>query len=235
MKLRLDKYLADMEQGTRSDIKKAVTKGMALVNGSVVKKPEMKIDISQDTVTYKGIIIPYFTFEYYMLNKPSGVISASSDKRAETVIDLIENRRRGDLFPVGRLDRDTEGLLLITNDGALAHRLLSPKKHVDKVYFAKIDGAVTVEDVEAFAQGIDIGDEKPALPARLQILNCGTVSEIQVTVQEGRYHQVKRMFEAVGKEVIYLKRLKMGNLVLDPSLAPGEYKEMTKEEIETLC
>lgn len=235
MKLRLDKYLADMEQGTRSEIKKAIGKGMATINGSVVKKPETKIDTEQDTVIYKGHQVSYFAFEYYMLNKPAGVISASTDKKAKTVIDLIESRRRGDLFPVGRLDQDTEGLLLITNDGALAHRLLSPKKHVDKMYFAKIDGKVTKEDIAAFANGLSIGDEKPTMPATLRILESGELSEVEVTIQEGRFHQVKRMFQAVGKEVIYLKRLRMGSLVLDETLALGSYKELTKEEIGQLC
>lgn len=235
MKLRLDKYLADMEQGTRSEIKKAIGKGMATINGVVVKKAETKVDTELDLVVYKGHNVSYFAFEYYMLNKPAGVISASTDKKAETVIDLIESRRRGDLFPVGRLDQDTEGLLLITNDGALAHRLLSPKKHVDKLYYAQIDGEVTTEDVLAFAKGLDIGDEKLTMPSTLRILKSGETSEVEVTLQEGRYHQVKRMFQAVDKEVIYLKRLQMGTLVLDETLSPGSYKELKKEEIEQLC
>lgn len=151
------------------------------------------------------------------------------------MLDLIGTKKRKDLFPVGRLDKDTEGLLLITNDGDLAHRLLSPKKHVDKVYFARIAGRVTEEDKEAFALGVDIGDEKLTLPAELQILCSDEVSEIKLTIREGRFHQVKRMFEAVGKEVIYLKRLSMGQLVLDDSLAAGAYRELTKEELNLLC
>ena len=147
----------------------------------------------------------------------------------------MQQKKRKDLFPVGRLDKDTEGLLLITNDGELAHRLLSPKKHVDKVYFARIAGRVTEEDREAFAIGVDIGDEKLTLPAELRILCSDEVSEIELTIREGRFHQVKRMFEAVGKEVIYLKRLSMGQLVLDDSLNVGAYRELTKEELKLLC
>lgn len=235
MKLRLDKYLAEMNLGTRSEVKKLITKGQIQVNRTIVKKPEFKLDPNSDRVQYQDREITYVTYEYYMLNKPSGVISATEDKRDTTVIDLIESRQRKDLFPVGRLDKDTEGLLLITNDGALAHRLLSPKKHVDKTYYAKICGKVTKEDIEIFEKGICIGDEKLTLPAKLVILKSGAESEIELTIQEGRFHQVKRMFQAVGKEVVYLKRLSMGGLSLDPSLKPGEYRKLTKEEMEQLC
>jgi len=235
MKLRLDKYLAEMNLGTRSEVKKLITKGQIQVNRTIVKKPEFKLDPISDRVQYQDREITYVTYEYYMLNKPSGVISATEDKRDTTVIDLIESRQRKDLFPVGRLDKDTEGLLLITNDGALAHRLLSPKKHVDKTYYAKICGKVTKEDIEIFEKGICIGDEKLTLPAKLVILKSGAESEIELTIQEGRFHQVKRMFQAVGKEVVYLKRLSMGGLSLDPSLKPGEYRKLTKEEMEQLC
>lgn len=235
MKLRLDKYLAEMNLGTRSEVKKLITKGQIQVNGTIVKKPELKLDPTSDRVQYQGREITYVIYEYYMLNKPSGVISATEDKRDTTVIDLIESRQRKDLFPVGRLDKDTEGLLLITNDGALAHRLLSPKKHVDKTYYAKISGEVTKEDIETFEKGVCIGEEKLTLPAKLVILKSGAESEIELTIQEGRFHQVKRMFQAVGKEVVYLKRLSMGSLSLDPSLKPGEYRKLTKEEMEQLC
>lgn len=235
MKLRLDKYLAEMNLGTRSEVKKLITKGQIQVNGAIVKKPELKLDPTSDRVQYQGREITYVIYEYYMLNKPSGVISATEDKRDTTVIDLIESRQRKDLFPVGRLDKDTEGLLLITNDGALAHRLLSPKRHVDKTYYAKISGEVTKEDIETFEKGVCIGEEKLTLPAKLVILKSGAESEIELTIQEGRFHQVKRMFQAVGKEVVYLKRLSMGSLSLDPSLKPGEYRKLTKEEMEQLC
>ena len=168
-----------------------------------------------------------------MLNKPAGVISATEDKRDKTVLDLIKEKKRKDLFPVGRLDKDTEGLLLITNDGALAHRLLSPKKHVDKCYYAEISGGVTEDDVRVFKERINIGtQEEPewTMPAELKILEKGTVSRIRLTIREGKFHQVKRMFLAVGKEVVYLKRERMGALVLDEELAPGEYRKLTDSE-----
>lgn len=235
MKIRLDKYLADMGKGTRSEVKKAISKGLVRVNGAVVKKPETKLDIEIDQVLYEGESVGYAQFEYYMLNKPAGVISATEDKRERTVVDLIEDKKRKDLFPVGRLDRDTEGLLLISNDGELAHRLLSPAKHVDKVYYAKIDGVVTEADVEVFQKGIDIGEEKLTRPAKLRILKSGEMSEIELTIREGKFHQVKRMFHAVGKEVVYLKRLQMGPLTLDETLKSGEYRKLTEQEITELC
>ncbi len=235
MKIRLDKYLADMGKGTRSEVKKAISKGLVRVNNEIVKKPETKLETDSDHVLFDGVLVGYAQYEYYMLNKPDGVISATEDKREKTVIDLITEKKRKDLFPVGRLDRDTEGLLLISNDGELAHRLLSPSKHVDKVYYAKIDGKVTIEDVEAFQQGVDIGEEKLTRPAKLRILKSGTQSEIELTICEGKFHQVKRMFQAVGKEVVYLKRLQMGTLILDESLKPGEYRELTEQEIADLC
>ena len=230
MKIRLDKYLTEMSVGSRSEVKKAITKGLTEVNGETVKKPEQKIDLALDRVCFQGRRITYAAMEYYMLNKPAGVISASEDRHETTVVDLITEKKRKDLFPVGRLDKDTEGLLLITNDGELAHRLLSPKKHVDKVYYAKIDGNVTEEDKKVFAEGVDIGEEKPTLPAKLDILKSGEESEITLTIREGKFHQVKRMFHAVGKEVVYLKRLCMGSLVLDENLKPGEYRALTDEE-----
>ena len=170
-----------------------------------------------------------------MLHKPAGVVSATEDNREKTVLDLVrpEDWKNG-LFPVGRLDKDTEGLLLLTDDGELAHRLLSPKKHVDKTYYAKIDGQVTEEHVKQFREGLDIGDEKKTLPAVLTILLSGPVSEIEVTIHEGRFHQIKRMFEAVGCKVTYLKRLSMGSLVLDETLPPEEYRPLTEAELEGL-
>ncbi len=234
MKLRLDKYLAEAGFGTRSQVKKDIGLGIVSVNGSAAVRPEQKIDPATDRVEVNGVPALYEEYEYYMLNKPAGVVSAAQDKRDRTVVDLIGGQRRSGLFPVGRLDKDTEGLLLITNDGALAHRLLSPRKHVDKVYFARVRGTVTESDREKFRQGVDIGDEKPALPAGLKILNSGDHSEVEVTIQEGRFHQVKRMFQAVGKEVVYLKRLSMGPLALDDSLSPGGYRKLTQGEIESL-
>ena len=233
--MRLDKYLADMGVGTRTEVKKLIRQGQIAVDGTIVKLPEMKIDIEKSQVTCKGQPVAYESFEYYMLNKPAGVISATTDSKDKTVLDLIDTKKRKDLFPVGRLDKDTEGLLLITNDGELAHRLLAPKKHVDKVYYAKIEGVVTEEDKKAFAEGVSLGGGEMAKPAELEILISDEISEIRLTIQEGKFHQVKRMFESVDKKVIYLKRLSMGSLVLDESLGLGEYRKLTEEEIKALC
>ena len=233
--MRLDKYLADMGVGTRAEVKKYVRQGKIAVDGVIVKSPDIKIDETSQCVTYDGTAVAYETFEYYMLNKPAGVISATTDLHDKTVIDLIDTKKRKDLFPVGRLDKDTEGLLLITNDGELAHRLLSPKKHVNKVYYAKIEGKVTEEDKLAFAKGVSIGKDEFTKPAELEILVSDDISEIHLTIQEGKFHQVKRMFEAVDKKVIYLKRLSMGSLVLDETLALGAYRKLTEEELKNLC
>ena len=233
--IRLDEFLADMSIGTRTEVKKLIRQGKVAVDGLVTKNPDAKIDIDNQSVTCNGVSVTYETYEYYMLNKPAGVISATSDEKDRTVLELIDSKKRKDLFPVGRLDKDTEGLLLITNDGELAHRLLSPKKHVDKLYYAKVEGVVSVEDIDAFAKGLDIGNDEYTKPAKLEILKADVVSEIQLTIQEGKFHQVKRMFEAVNKKVIYLKRLKMGTLKLDEGLALGEYRPLTQKEIEELC
>ncbi|OUP83042.1 16S rRNA pseudouridine(516) synthase [Lachnoclostridium sp. An169] len=248
-RMRLDRYLAEMGCGTRTQVKKEISRGNVNINGKAALRPEEKVDPDTDRVTFQGTEISYIRYEYYMLNKPAGVVSATEDSRDGTVVGLIGERQRKDLFPVGRLDKDTEGLLLITNDGDLAHRLLSPKKHVDKVYFARVAGEVTEEDKEAFARGVDIGDEKLTLPAELEILRVEKeaaaekgaasegmfFSEIRLTIREGRFHQVKRMFQAVGKEVVYLKRIRMGSLVLDEDLKTGEYRKLTEEEIRALC
>lgn len=235
MRMRLDKYLSDMGTGTRSQVKKWIRTGMVTVNGLPERKPEAKITPGTDQVVWKDQLIPYHRHEYYMLNKPAGVVSAVSDRSEQTVLDLIKETKRSGLFPVGRLDKDTEGLLLITDDGELAHHLLAPRHHVDKTYYARICGVVTEKDRILFHEGLDIGDEKPTLPADLEILNSGEISEIRLTIQEGRFHQVKRMFQAVNKKVIYLKRLRMGSLVLDSSLNPGDYRKLTDKEVESLC
>lgn len=235
--IRLDKYLADMGCGTRQEVKKFIRSGQVSVDGIVVKKPETKVEQTVQEVFLNGEKVGYESFEYYMLNKPAGVISATEDQSCQTVVDLIKDKKRKDLFPVGRLDKDTEGLLLITNDGALAHRLLSPKKHVDKCYFARICGKVTEEDVRSFEKGVNIGSqEQPeiTMPGKLEIITLDDISKIRLTIQEGKFHQVKRMFQAVGKEVIYLKRLRMGTLILDENLGIGEYRPLTKEELEKL-
>lgn len=235
--IRLDKYLADMGCGTRQEVKKFIRSGQVSVDGIVVKKPETKVEQTVQEVFLNGEKVGYESFEYYMLNKPAGVISATEDQGCQTVVDLIKDKKRKDLFPVGRLDKDTEGLLLITNDGALAHRLLSPKKHVDKCYFARICGKVTEEDVRSFEKGVNIGSqEQPeiTMPGKLEIITSDDISKIRLTIQEGKFHQVKRMFQTVGKEVIYLKRLRMGTLILDENLGIGEYRPLTKEELEKL-
>jgi len=233
--LRLDKYLADMGIGTRSELKVWIRNGRIKINGVICNKPETKVSLDSDVICYDEVKINYVDYVYYMLHKPTGVVSATMDNVNKTVLDLIEDKQGKDLFPVGRLDKDTEGLLLITNDGDLAHQLLSPKKHVDKVYYAKVTGKVTEEDQIAFATGIDIGEDDLTLPAKLTILKTDEEeSEIELTIQEGKFHQVKRMFEAVEKEVIYLKRMSMGSLVLDPSLELGEYRDLTEDEVADL-
>ena len=231
--MRLDKFLADMGLGTRKKKKKDIRKGLILVNGTPIRTPEYKIDIQKDQVTAKGQPVSYAKQEYYMLNKPGGVVSATEDKREKTVLDLIQEKKRKDLFPVGRLDKDTEGLLLITNDGPLAHELLSPKKHVDKTYFVKAGKPLSDEDVRMLETGVDIGEEKQTLPGKVSRLSPERTS-FCLTIREGKFHQIKRMLQAVDNEVLYLKRLSMGSLVLDEGLDPGEYRPLTQEEIERL-
>lgn len=233
--IRLDKYLADMGIGTRREVKRYIRQGRITLNDKVTKSPDTKVKEETDEVRFDNKQVSYVSHEYYMLNKPSNVISASEDRDEQTVVDLIREKRRRNLFPVGRLDKDTEGLLLITDDGELAHRLLSPKKHVDKTYFARVRGRVTEEDLRRFAEGVNIGTEEAdewTMPAVLKILKSDEESEIRLTIREGKYHQVKRMFQAVGKEVLYLKRESMGGLKLDEHLKPGEYRPLTKEELD---
>ena len=234
--MRLDKYLSDMGAGTRSELKKEIRKSGAVVDGTVVKDPGFSVSESSNVI-FRGSEVAYEEYVYYMLNKPAGIISASEDGREETVVDLISEPKRRDLFPVGRLDRDTEGLLLITNDGALSHRLLSPKHHVDKVYYVKVSGILTESDAELFRDGLVLTDGLECLPADLEILSVSDddyVSEAKITIREGKFHQVKRMFASIGSEVIYLKRLSMGPISLDPGLAPGEYRRLTPEELTAL-
>ena len=231
--MRLDKYLADMNAGTRSELKRDIKKGFVTADGIIVKEPGYHVS-AETEIVYKGKVISYEAEVYYMLNKPGGVITATTDPHQKTVLDIINEPARGDLFPVGRLDKDTEGLLIITNNGELAHRLLAPKKHVDKMYYARIKGRVDAEDVKAFEKGLKVSDDFQAMPSRLEILNSADISEVKVTVREGKFHQIKRMFHAVGKEVLYLKRLSMGGLKLDEKLRPGEYRKLTEEETELL-
>lgn len=233
--MRIDKMLANLGFGSRKDVKQLLKSGVVQINNTVIKDSKMHVDPENDVVSLNGEVVEYRQFIYLMMNKPSGVISATEDSKDETVIDLLE---MSDVvfepFPVGRLDKDTEGLLLLTNDGQLAHRLLSPKKHVPKMYYAVIDGVVTEADVEAFKQGVTLDDGYVTKPGELNILKSGIRSEIELTITEGKFHQVKRMFQAVDKRVVYLKRMTMGPLMLDEDLELGEYRELTEEEIEQL-
>ncbi len=233
---RLDKVLSNLGYGSRKEIKQAVRKGLIEVNGEVVKDNGMQVDPENDRIVANGEEIFYRKFIYLMMNKPDGVVSATTDTRDETVVDLLEIEHQVfNPFPVGRLDKDTVGLLLLTNDGELNHRLISPKWKVDKVYYAKIDKRVTESDIKKFQKGITLDDGYLCKEAKLEILNATDEgSEVMITIQEGKYHQVKRMFEAVDKSVVYLRRVEFGTLKLDEELEEGEYRELTEEEINIL-
>lgn len=232
---RIDKFLANSGIGTRSEVKNYLKKGRITVNNMICKSADLKIDEQKDVILFDGKEVIFEKYEYHMLNKPQGCVTATEDKHDKTVLDYITSDRKSRLFPVGRLDKDTEGLLLITDDGDLAHRLLSPKKHVDKTYFAVVTGTISEDMKEKFEQGLDIGDEKMTLPAKLEILNAyEDHTDTRVTISEGRYHQIKRMFHAIGNEVTFLKRLSMGTLLLDDSLLPGDSRRLTKEELNKL-
>lgn len=234
--MRLDKYLADAGLGSRKEVKKIIKQKRITVNDSLVTSDKAQVK-ENDIVKADGELLHHQTHFYYMLNKPSGVISATQDEQHQTVMDLLASVWRKDLFPVGRLDKDTEGLLLITNDGPLAHELLAPKKHVEKEYYARVDGVMTAEDVTAFAAGITLKNEGTLQPGDLKILavdEAKQTSEITLVIHEGKFHQVKRMVHAVGKEVTYLKRLRMGLLRLDADLPLGKFRELTEDEITKL-
>lgn len=278
--MRLDKFLADMGVGSRSDLKKAIRKSLVTVNGAVEKDPGAQVS-AEDHICFDGAEIRYAEQQYYMLHKPAGVLSASEDRRQTTVVDLInlnDELVRKDLFPVGRLDKDTEGLLIITNDGPLAHQLLVPKHHIDKTYYAIVTGTITEDDQRAFTRGIRYDEKLTALPATLRVLSTGKtvaalrrelgftatserllrtrlagpafigaeepaditedslVSEVEITIQEGKFHQIKKMVKALpgGKEILYLRRITMGALRLDPKLAPGEFRKLSEAEIKIL-
>jgi len=238
--IRLDKMLGHMGFGTRSELKKAVKAGRVTVDGAVVKDSGLPIDPARQTVAWDGEPVAYRETVYLMLNKPQGVISATEDTRDRTVVDLLRAEDRVlQPFPVGRLDKDTEGLLLLTNDGQLAHELLSPRKHVDKTYEAVVRGAVDEVDKRAFRQGVTLDDGYVTMPAELTVLACEERggewrSHISLVIREGKFHQVKRMFAAVGKQVLHLKRTAMGPLRLDESLPPGVYRALTDGEVEAL-
>ncbi len=246
---RLDKYVAEGAGITRKEAKSALSKGRVSVNGEVCKNGDRKVSAADD-VTLDGRSLKAEEFLYLMLHKPAGVVSATEDSRDKTVLDLVREQQaetaesvgetgfflgKREIFPVGRLDKDTEGLLLLTDDGELAHRLLSPKKHVDKVYFAKLSGQVPEDAVSRFAEGIQVGQEYQALPAKLEVVSSTDgISEVRITLREGKFHQVKRMCHEIGCEVTYLKRLSMGSLLLDEGLRPGECRRLTVEEVELL-
>lgn len=229
--LRIDKYLADCSIGTRSEVKKYIKAKQITVNGKVVSKPEQKIDENNDVVCFKGEPISYEKYVYYLFHKPAGCVTAKQDNVHKTVMEYFpEEIRAKDIAPVGRLDLDTEGLLLFTNDGPLTHHLLSPTHHIPKTYYAVLDKEVPESAVELFKNGVDIGDDKLTLPAELVVLSA---KEAELTIHEGRFHQVKRMFEAVGCTVTYLKRLSMGSLTLG-DLENGEYRKLTEDEVQIL-
>lgn len=230
--MRLDKMLSHMGFGSRKDVKQLIKSKKVRVNDCIANKPNMHIDISTDTVSVHGDLVEYREFIYLMLHKPPGVISATEDGYDPTVIDLLEMKDAlFEPFPVGRLDKDTEGLLLITNDGKLAHALTSPRREITKTYVATIDGSVTEEHVKQFSQGVTLDDGYETKPGKLRIISSGETSEIELVITEGKFHQVKRMFQAIGREVTYLKRVQMGEIRLDDCLPLGSYRELTEEEL----
>ncbi len=233
--IRLDKFLASAGYGSRKEIKGIVRDGKVAVNGQTVKDSSVHVSPVDDTVTVDGLQVLSREFVYLMLNKPAGCVSATTDTREQTVLDFVpENYRHFELFPVGRLDKDTEGLLLLTNDGKMAHGLLAPKKHVPKTYFVKVNGPVTEVHAAKMAQGVVLDDGYLTRPAALRVLESGDNGEAELTIYEGKFHQVKRMFKSLGMEVLYLKRIAMGGLSLDISLQPGEVRELTPEEMGLL-
>lgn len=229
--VRLDKYLCDCNIGTRSQVKDWIRHGLVSVNGTVSKKADIKIDEEKDNVSFRGEACLYRKYAYYMLHKPQGVVSATNDNTAQTVLSLLKEVKDKELFPVGRLDKDTTGLLLITNDGDLAHCMLSPKRHVDKTYLVGIQKPLSADDIKYLEEGVDIGEEQLTLPAKIQVKeDC----LILLTIHEGRFHQVKRMLKAVNNEVCSLKRVSFGPLQLDENLNPGSFRELTQQELTYL-
>ena len=235
--MRLDKFLANSGIGTRKEVKELLKKRLIKVNDEIVKDGKIHVNENEDTVKYKDEIISYKKFVYIMLNKPNGVISATEDKVHKTVIDLLgDEYRTFEVFPVGRLDIDTEGLLLLTNDGVLSHNLLSPNKHVDKKYYVELEKLLTKMDIDKLENGVELKDFTTK-DAKVEIIENGEESDkirVYITISEGKFHQVKRMFKAVGNEVKYLKRVKMGTLSLDENLKLGEYRELTEDELTKL-
>lgn len=231
---RLDKVLSSQNIGSRKEIAALAKKGRICVNGIPEKNPARKIDPETDQITVDGTTVRYRRYVYYMLHKPAGVLSASRDSRAETVLDLLpEDLRRRGMFPAGRLDKDTEGLLLLTDDGDFAHRMLSPKYHVEKEYHARLDHPVTEKDIAAFAKGLILSD-MVCLPAKVEILEAGETPLVSIVLTEGKFHQVKRMFLSRGCTVTYLTRVRIGALELDPRLSKGQARELTEKELDAV-
>lgn len=233
-RMRLDKLLSHLNCGSRKEVQAMIRAGRVTVDGAAENDPAAKVDPDTACVALDGQVQRYRAQRYYMLNKPAGVITASRDERHETVLGLFpENMRRG-LFAVGRLDKDTEGLLIVTDDGALSHALMSPARHVSKVYEAVVEGTLARDAAERFQKGLTLRDGTECLPARLEILSEGTETRVRVTLREGKYHQVKRMVAAVGGTVVQLRRVQLGGLVLDPTLPAGGFRELNGEELELL-
>ncbi|GAB2062343.1 pseudouridine synthase [Lactobacillus paragasseri] len=233
--MRIDKYLANINVGSRKEVHSLIKKKVVTVNGELVTTPKQQVK-EDDLVVVDGNEIAYQQYHYFLLNKPKGVISATEDRSQQTVISLLKTKDRYQgIAPVGRLDKDTTGLLLLTNDGALAHELLAPNKHVTKVYRAKISGVASEETIKTFASGITLGDGTKLKPAKLEILAQDKVhdlSQIEIQIQEGKYHQIKRMFGAVGMKVLELDRISMGKLSLPTDLKRGQYQEITRDKIK---
>lgn len=231
--MRLDKFLANAGIGTRKEVKKFLKKNLVSVNEEIVKKPEMHINPEEDIITFDDIPIEYEPVVYLMMNKPAGYISATEDDEHETVIDIVPEYMHLDLFPVGRLDKDTEGLLLLTNDGKFSHQLMSPKHKVPKKYYAEVSGHISENATEIFKKGIDLGDFTSS-PSELEIIENDESSKAFVTIYEGKFHQVKRMFQSIDCEVTYLKRIQISDLELDELLELGEYRHLMEEDFKLL-
>lgn len=233
--VRLDKVLSHMGWGSRSEIRKIVKQKKVYVNEVLMKDPGYQVHPEEDQIEVTGKKIIYRPYIYLMMNKPQGVISATEDSKDKTVVDLLDDvYNHFQPFPVGRLDKDTEGLLLLTNDGQLAHNLLSPKKHIEKTYYVEVLGELHNEDTDHFLRGVTLEDGYAAMPAKLVILDSGASSKAEIKIMEGKFHQVKRMFKQIGKQVTFLKRIRMGPLELDPFLQPGHYRELSEKEIKQL-
>lgn len=234
-RMRLDKFLCDMQIGTRSSVKDLIKKGQVSVNDTLVTKPDFQVNAERDLITCMGNPITYQSLYYYMLHKPAGVVTATRDNHDPTVMTLLSGASGKNLAPVGRLDKDTEGLLLITNDGELAHNLLSPNRHVPKTYYVECTGTLLADTITLLENGVEIGDETPTRPAQVKVLTqSADFYTMELTITEGRFHQIKRMVQAVGGSVTYLKRLSMGTLSLDEKLSKGSYRALTEQEIMEL-